>query len=267
MPRKNLDYQIASPHDLATVTVNTLPFMPANQGNRLLMGAKHVQQALPLKEPEKRLVKASMPKGYTYNGREMKSTVDMLGRWTLPRSPVDGVVSKIADDYIYIKDSSGHEHQVDYENNVPLSTKTFLNNNITVKVGDTVTKDQPLAGSNFSKDGELTMGRNLTVAYMPYEGMNHEDGLIVSESCANKMTSVHADKVTLYITKTMTLSKSKFAAAFPTKYTTAQLAKLDASGMAKKGVVLEQGDPVILAMEDNSSSRINQVLGRGIYSP
>jgi DNA-directed RNA polymerase beta subunit len=261
VPRKNLDYQIASPHDLATVTVNSLPFMPANQGNRLLMGAKHVQQALPLKEPEKRLVKASMPKGYTYNGVEMKSTVDMLGKWTLPRSPVDGVVSKIADDYIYIKDSSGKEHQVDYENNVPLSTKTFLNNDITVKVGDTVTKDQPLAGSNFSKDGELTMGRNLTVAYMPYEGMNHEDGLIVSESCANKMTSVHADKVTLYVTKTMTLSKSKFAAAFPTKYTTAQLAKLDASGMAKKGVVLEQGDPVILAMEDNSSSRINQVLG------
>ena len=261
VPRSQLDYQVPSPHDLTTVTVNTLPFMPANQGNRLLMGAKHVQQALPLKDPEKRLVKSSMPEGHTYRGREMKSTVSLLGNWTLPKSPVDGTVSRITDEYVYIKDLSGTEHPVDYENNVALATKTFLNNDLTVKVGDHVAKGQVLANSNFSKDGELTMGRNLTVAYMPYEGMNHEDGLIVSEDCAQKMTSVHSDKVTLYVNKNTTLGKDKFAAAFPTKFTTEQLNKLDSDGMAKKGSVLQPGDPIILAMEDNSASRINQVLG------
>lgn len=260
--RKDLDYQIASPHSMTTATVNTFPFMPANQGNRLLMGAKHIQQALPLKNAEKRLVKSVLPKGTTdYTGKEMRSTVETLGNWTLPKSPVDGTVSKITDEYIYIKDSQGNEYPVDYENNVPLATKTFLNNDVTVKVGDQVKKGQPLAGSNFSKDGELTMGRNLTVAYMPYEGMNHEDGLVVSEEAAKKMTSVHSDKVTLYVNKTMTLGKDKYAAAFPAKFTSEQLDKLDASGMAKKGEILEPGDPVILAMEDNSQSRVNQVLG------
>lgn len=260
--RKNLDYQIASPHSLSTATVNTLPFMTANQGNRLLMGAKHIQQALPLKDAEKRFVKAVMPEGVTdYTGRKMCSTVETIGNWTLPKSPVDGSVSRITDEYIYVKDSQGREYPVDYENNVPLATKTFLNNDITVKPGDPVKKGQPLAGSNFSRDGELTMGRNLTVAYMPYEGLNHEDGLVVSEETAKKMTSVHSDKVSLRVNKTMTLGKAAYAAAFPTKFTRGQLDKLDDSGMAKKGIILENGDPVILAMEDNSQSRVNQVLG------
>ena len=253
VPRHKLDYQISSPHDLATVTVNTCPFMPANQGNRLLMGAKHVQQALPLKDPDTRLVKS---------GKPGSSTVEMLGSWTLPRSPVNGVVSKITDEYIYVQDAAtGKEVPVDYENNLPLATKTFLNNTITVKTGDHVQKGQPLADSNFSRNGELTMGKNLSVAYMPWEGMNHEDGLIVSEECARKMTSVHSDKVSIHAEKGMVFGKSAFTAAYPTKFTTEQLNKLDGNGLARKGVILETGDPIILALEDSSESRVNRVLG------
>ena len=260
--RSQLDYQIPSPHDLTTATVNTVPFMPANQGNRLLMGAKHIQQSLPLKDAETRLVKSTMPEDSTYNGREMHSMEDLLGNWTLPKSPVDGVVSKISDEYIYIKDNAtGEVVPVDYENYLPLSTKTFLNNEIIVKPGDHVQKGQVLANSNFSKNGELTMGRNLTVAYMPYEGMNHEDGLIVSEDCAKKMTSVHSDKVSLQVTKSMVMGKSKYVSAYPTNFTKEQLDKIDAEGVAKKGVILQPGDPIILALQDNSNSRANQVLG------
>lgn len=259
--RDQLDYQIPSPHDLSTTTVNTIPFMNANQGNRLLMGAKHVQQALPLKDPEKRLVKPVMEKGHTYRDRPMNSVAELVGNWTIPRAPHDGIVTKITDDFVYIKGADGSETPVDYENNVPLATKTFLNNDLTVKVGDRVTKNQPLGGSNFTRDGELTMGRNLTVAYMPYEGLNHEDGLVVSEECAKKMTSVHSDKVSLRVDKTITCGKDKFAAAFPARFTKEQLAKLDSDGLAKKGEILENGDPVIVALGDNSASRANQVLG------
>lgn len=256
VPRSRLDYQIASPHDLATVTTNTLPFMPANQGNRLLMGDKHIQQALPLKDPEKRLVKSVLGDASKY-----KSTVDALGSWTVPTSPVDGVVEKIDDEYVYIKDGSGKSHPVDYENNLALATKTFLHNDITVKPGDVVKAGQPLGGSNFSKDGELTMGRNLRIAYMPYHGLNHEDGVVLSESAAKKMTSIHSDKVTLVVNRNTIIGKDKYVTAFPTNFTAEQLRKLDSDGIARKGVILEEGDPVILAMEDNSGSRVNQVLG------
>ena len=255
VPRSRLDYQIASPHDLTTVTTNTLPFMPANQGNRLLMGDKHIQQALPLKDPDKRLVKSVVP------GLGFNSTVELLGGWTVPKSPVDGTVSKIDDDYIHIKDSSGKVHKVDYENNVALATKTFLHNNLTVKAGDKVTAGQPLGDSNFSRDGELTMGRNLSVAYMPWEGYNHEDGVVLSESAASKMTSVHSDKVTIHVNRNMLFGKDKYGAFFPTKFTPEQLGKLDSEGLARKGVMLEPGDPVILCLENNSDSRVNQVLG------
>lgn len=256
VPRSRLDYQIASPHDLATVTTNTLPFMPANQGNRLLMGDKHIQQALPLKEPEKRLVKAVLGDASQY-----KSTVDALGSWTLPTSPVDGVMEKIDDEYIHIKDDKGRHYAVDYENNLALATKTFLHNDITVKPGDRVKAGQALGGSGFSRDGELTMGRNLRIAYMPFHGLNHEDGVVLSESAAKKMTSVHSDKVTLVVNRNTVMGKDAYRTAFPTNFTVEQLDKLDDEGLAKKGTILEEGDPVILAMEDNSGSRVNQVLG------
>lgn len=255
VPRSQLDYQIASPHDLTTVTTSTIPLMNANQGNRLLMGDKHVQQAMPLAAPESRLVKAKMSN--ISSGNMLKA----LGSWTLPKSPVDGVVHKIDEYYITIRDTSGKLHKVDYENNLPLATKTFLHNDITVKVGDSVKAGQVLAESNFSKDGELTMGRNLTVAYMPYLGLNHEDGIVLSEAAAQKMTSVHADKVTLFLEKGTTLGKDKYTTRFPTTYTNEQLDKLDEDGTARKGVVLQAGDPVILAMADDGDSRQNQVLG------
>lgn len=139
--------------------------------------------------------------------------------------------------------------------------KTFLDNRVIVKVGDKVKANQPLAESNFTRDGELTMGRNLTVAYMPYFGLNHEDGIVLSESASKKMTSVHADKVTMNITKDMTFGKKKYVAVYPTTFTQEQLEKLDENGVAKKGAILEEGDPVILALTNAGESRQNQVLG------
>ncbi len=250
--RDQLDYQIASPHDMTTYTTNTIPFMNANQGNRLIMGDKHIQQSLPLADPEKRLVSTKI--GNT-------SVEKAIGQWSLPKSPVDGTVFKINSDSIVVKGTDGKKYTVDYDNNLPLATKTFLNNTVTVKAGDKVKKDQALAESNYTKDGTLTMGRNLTVAYMPYMGLNHEDGIVLSQSAAKKMSSVHADKITLNIDQTTVLGKAKYVSVFPTTFTQEQLSKLDENGIAKKGVTLENGDPVILAMTSTGDSRQNQVLG------
>lgn len=252
--RDQLDYQIPSPHSLCTVTTNSIPLMNANQGNRLLMGDKHIQQALPLEEPEARLVKSTL-------GDSVGSTLKNIGQWTLPKSPVDGVVHEITEDYIRVKGADGKIHDVDYDNNTPLATKTFLNNTVTVQKGDPVKAGQPLADSNFTRGGELTMGRNLTVAYMPYFGYNHEDGVVLSQSAAKKLTSVHSHKVSMDILSVTVMGKEKYASAFPINFTQEQLALLDEDGVVRKGSVVEEGDPLILAMEDNKSSRVNIVLG------
>lgn len=256
VPRRDLDYQIPSPHDLFTATTNTLPLANANQGNRLVMGDKHVQQALPLREAETRLVKPVMrdaPGG---------GTLRSLAEPTIPRSPVDGVVTEIADGRIAVKaKNNGEVSRVDFATWLPLAGKTFLHNTPMVKPGDAVKAGQALADSNFSRDGELAMGRNLTVAYMPYMGLNHEDGIVLSQSAAEKMTSVHAVTVSLRLDKNVSTGRERYAAAFPTAFSEAQLGKLDEDGAAREGAVLEQGDPVILALEDNGGSRVNQVLG------
>ena len=250
--RSTLDYQIPSPHAMTTYTTNTIPLMNANQGNRLLMGDKHIQQSLPLKDPEERLVSAK-------NGG---TTVERaIGQWTLPKSPVDGVVEAVTNEYIKVKGTDGKTYNVDYDRNLPLATKTFLDNTVIVSAGDKVKAGQPLADSNFTRNGVLTMGRNLTVAYMPYLGLNHEDGIVLSESASKKMTSVHADKVTLSLEGGVITDKAKYTSMFPTAFTSEQLSKLDKDGVIKEGATVEDGDPVILAMVAAEESRQNQVLG------
>lgn len=256
--RSSLDYQVLSPHDMSTMTTNTIPFMNANNAVRNNMGQKHAQQALPLKDRDARLVESVIPS----IGGGLNSTTGVIGKYLIPKAPVAGVVSKISDDYIHIKDDSGKVHTVDYEHNLPLATKTFMHNDIIVAGGDKVEKGQALAGSNYTRDGKLALGKNLTVAYLPYHGLNHEDGIVISESTANKMTSVHADKVSITMDTTKILNKGKYVSAFGTVFTKAQLAKLDSDGVVMKGSILEFGDPIIVLLEDNANSRSNQVLGR-----
>lgn len=251
--RSELDYQIPSVSHLGSVAVNSLPFVNANQANRIVMGSKHIQQALPLKYRDKRLVEADLGNG--------KSTYDEVGQFMLPKAPVDGTVIRIDDDFIYIRGVDGVTHRVDYEKNMPLATKTMLDNTITVKVGDKVKKGQALADSNFTKDQKLALGKNLRVTYLPYFGMNHEDGIVISESAAKKLTSIHSEKVVISREGARFFDKRKFANYFPTKFTQEQLSKLDEEGVVKRGQILQKGDPVAVVLEDNSESRSNQVLG------
>lgn len=262
VPRYKLDYQYPSGNSLLTHTTASIPFVNAIQGNRAIMGDKHVQQALPLKDADKRLVATVNTYNNVGTGTEIsKTSVGTIGAFMLPKSPVDGEVTAVDSAFIHVKDSEGEVHKVDYVTNLPLATKTLLNNNVIVKVGDKVTAGQSLADSNFTKDDELAMGKNLRVAYMPYYGMNHEDGVVISEDAAKKLTSVHSDKVTMHITNVTVIGKDKFSKYFPTTFTADQLKNMDADGVVTEGTILHSGDPIIVAMEDDTSSKRNLVLG------
>ena len=249
VPYKKLDYIIPDTDNLFTNTSSMVPFVNASQANRIVMADKHVQQAMPLKDPDNRLVKTPR------SGKYMADSLDV-------KAPISGTVSKIDDSYIHIKGDGGETRKVEYLKNFPLASKTILDNKIEVTKGERVNQGQILARSNFTKDGDLALGKNLSVAYMPYEGLNHEDGIVINESAARKLTSEHSDRVTVNKDKNTVVDKGKYTQLYPTNFTQEQLDKLDSEGVAREGVTLEQGDPIVLVLEDNSQSRVNQVLGK-----
>lgn len=151
--------------------------------------------------------------------------------------------------------------RVPYYNRFPLATKTELHQDIKVSEGDKVSAGQALGTSNFTADGHIANGRNLKVAYMAYYGKNSNDAVVISESAAEKLTSEHAYKETLLKTKDTLQGKSKFRAYFPTKYTAAQLDKLDDKGVAIPGKHFDPGDPLILALEPATISPEERLLG------
>jgi DNA-directed RNA polymerase subunit beta len=131
-----------------------------------------------------------------------------------------------------------------------------------VKVGDKVKQNQILVDNNYTKNGTFALGKNLNVAYMPYKGYNHEDGLVLSQTCADGLSSHHAYKVDYDVQPTSVLKKSLISRYFPGKYTKEQLDKLDDAGFAKVGAVLNHGDPVYIALEKREPTAEDKMLGR-----
>lgn len=151
--------------------------------------------------------------------------------------------------------------RIPYYDRFPLATKTELHHDITVTPGQRVEAGDSLGSSNFTADGHVANGRNLKVAYIAYYGKNSNDAVVISDAAADKLTSEHAYKETLLKTKDTQQGKSKFVAYFPTKYTAAQLGKLDDKGIARPGQKFDPGDPIILALEPSTISPEERLLG------
>ena len=136
-------------------------------------------QAVPLKDSEVPLVRAN-------NFESAKaSNLGMV-------SPFEGRVLRVAKDYVRVKeDKRGTVRTVPIYNNMPLNRGAFIDAKPLVKTGDKVKKNQVLADSNMSTLGRLALGRNLITAIMPYYDHNYEDGTVISESAAKKLTSEH----------------------------------------------------------------------------
>ena len=148
-----------------------------------------------------------------------------------------------------------------YDTHFPLAAKTYLHNTVKVKAGDRVTPGQQLADSNFTKDDHIALGKNLTTGYLAYYGKNSNDAVVISESAAKKLTSEHMYKETLRKGSDTIQSKGKYGTYYGMRFTKAQLDKLDEQGIAKPGVRLDPGDPVILALEKSSPSPDALMLG------
>jgi DNA-directed RNA polymerase beta subunit len=261
VPGSEVTHQIEHVADLYGPTSNLLPLIYGIQGNRVLMASKHQGQALPLVHREAPLVQVESWKPGVSVEHEMVKQV-------VPTARRAGVVAKIDDDYIHLSDrhddekTSAAPDKLHYDKDFPLAAKTALHNTLLVKAGDKVEKDQPLAESNFTKDGALALGTNLRVAYMPYRGLNTNDGIVVSQGAADKLVSEHMYQHGVERSGETEIGREKHRTYFGNKYTAAQYANLDEDGVAKPGAILHQGDPIVVGVRPNRVTGDAALLGK-----
>lgn len=241
-----------------------IPMIHNIQGNRAIMGSKMGTQALPLLAREVPLVQVQSH----VPGRSFET---LYGHMMVPRSTVDGTVEKIEDGWIYVRPHAKGEKaaaandglvRIPYQTNFPFPSKTFLHHDLTVKPGQEVHAGQAMGESNFTRQGTLALGKNLKVAYMAYHGMNSNDAVVISEGCAQKLTSEHMYRETFQLNAQVELSKAKHKMYFGTKYTPGQYAGIGERGVVKKGAVVNPHDLLVCGLAPNPLQGTDVLLGR-----
>jgi DNA-directed RNA polymerase subunit beta' len=256
----DVDYIFTSPDDFFSVTTAAVPFLPNNHANRVLMADKHIEQAVQLVNPDIPLVQHRIgDSGYE----------EAVGAGINRRAPISGVVTKVHKDSIVIKPAKGVSQTVHLYHRYPLNSNTFLDDIPNVKVGDRVTKDQFIADNTFTKNNTLALGKNLLTAYTAYKGQNFEDGIVISEAAAKKLTSAHKYEFEVRKGTNVKIGADIFMAAFPIelKYLRDMKTRYAANGILKPGSVLEYGDIIIPAFQkvelhpEFDFSRLNKTFG------
>ena len=186
-----IDYMDVMPNQIVSVSAALIPFLENDDANRALMGSNMMRQSVPLLQPEKPIV-----------GTGMESTVAKDSRSAIT-SKHNGVVSSVDANHITIQ-TKGEKEDIELnpvEKFYTYSLKKFLRTNQNtcinqkpiVSVGDKIKIGDVIADGHSTKDGELALGRNLTVAYMPWRGYNFEDAIVISEKLVkdDSLTSIH----------------------------------------------------------------------------
>lgn len=257
---KDVDYILTSTKGMFSLTANLIPFLASDQANRAEMATRHMEQSISLKHREQPLVQ-------TLTGDHNSETTweSVVGKFTSHKSPISGKVVAVDDDHVSVEGANGKVEKISIYNNFPLNDKKgFIDANPVVKVGDVVKKNQLVADSTYTKNGVLAMGTNLKIAYLPYKGLVFEDGIVISESASDKLTSEHLYKERTYVDRDMTLGLKKFRANYPGVVTDANAKKLDDDGVIKKGERVNPGDVITTALRKTEPSR-EQMFLKGIH--
>lgn len=170
--------------------------------------------------------------------------------------------AKVASYRGFVVKTAADSIKLHYDTNFPLAAKTALHNTLLVKAGDRVTAGQPLAESNFTRNGTLALGTNLRVGYMPYRGLNTNDGIVVSQGAADKLQSEHMYRHALTRDGEMQLGREKHRTYFGSRYSREQYDHLDEDGIVKVGATLKPGDPIFVGIRATQLTGDAALLGK-----
>ena len=257
--KADVDYYVPTGDDLFSAVASTVPLKSSVKGMRLLMGSKFATGAMPLVNREAPHVRSA---GLYGDGNSLER--DLGKAMGVIRADSEGEVMKVSPQGIKVKYADGEVREHELYDSMPTNEKTYMRNIAKVKKGDKIAKGDVLAARNFTNDkGVMALGSNLRTAYWGYDQLTFEDNIIISEEGAKKMTSEHMYKEDFENDKDTETGLKKFKAVFPGRYSPDQMANLDDLGVAKKGTVLQYGDPMVLAVTTKKGS---DTLGRAIRS-
>ena len=232
-----------APNQIASIAASLIPFLEHDDANRALMGSNMQRQAVPLLKPETPIVGTGLEEPLARDSRVLISAEG------------DGVVEYVDSREVRILyDRNDEENLVNFD--APLKSynlikfaktnqSTCVNHNPIVKVGERVKKGQILVEGYATHDGELALGRNLMVAFMPWKGYNFEDAIVISENVVKDdiYTSVHVSEYSLEVRDTK-LGLEELTADIPNVSEEATK-NLDENGLIRIGTQVKEGDILI----------------------
>ena len=259
--KENIEFMDVSPKQLVSVAAALIPFLENDDANRALMGSNMMRQAVPLLKPESPLV-----------GTGIESDVALDSGVTIVAKR-DGVVDKIDGKRIVVnvtdvKDLS--QTSVDIYNLSKFkrsNQNTCINQKPLVKVGDEIKKGDIIADGPATKLGELALGKNVTVAFMPWQGYNFEDSILISERCVTDdvFTSIHIEEYETMARDTK-LGAEEITRDIP-NVSEESLRNLDESGIVYVGAEVKPSDILVgkVTPKSETSSSPEEKLLRSIF--
>jgi len=257
---ESVEYVDVSPKQLVSVAASLIPFLENDDANRALMGSNMMRQAVPLIKPESPLVGTGIEQDVA-----LDSGVTIIAKR-------DGIVDKIDGKRIVVRASEKDisKSGVDIYNLLKFqksNQNTTINQKPLVKVGDLIKKGDIIADGPSTRLGELALGKNVTVAFMPWLGYNFEDSILISERCVSDdvFTSVHIEEYELMARDTK-LGTEEITRDIP-NISEESLRNLDESGVVYIGAEVKAGDILVgkVTPKGDSISNPEEKLLRSIF--
>jgi DNA-directed RNA polymerase subunit beta len=240
LPRERIDFMDVSPKQTVSVAASLIPFLEHDDANRALMGANMQRQAVPTLRSDVPLVGTGMERAVAVD-----SGVTVVARrgGTVDSVDASRIVVRVNDD-----ETIAGEPGVDIYNLTKYTRSnqnTCINQRPLVKAGDVIAKRDVLADGASTSLGELALGQNLLVAFMPWNGYNFEDSILLSERLVeeDRFTTIHIEELAC-VARDTKLGPEEITADIPNVGETA-LAKLDEAGIAYIGAEVRAGDILV----------------------
>ena len=238
-----INYTDVAPNQIASISASLIPFLEHDDANRALMGSNMMRQAVPLLKPESPIVGTGLERAVASDSRVLINA-ERAGNVEF----VDANKIIINHNLMFEEELlSFEEHKKTYNLIKFKKTNqgTCVNLRPIVKKGDTVIKGQVLCEGYATQNGELALGRNLKVAFMPWKGYNFEDAIVISESVVRQdiFTSIHIDEYSLDVRDTK-LGTEELTDDIPNVSEEATK-ELDENGMIRVGAEVNPGDILI----------------------
>ncbi|MDC3276262.1 DNA-directed RNA polymerase subunit beta [Flavobacteriaceae bacterium] len=238
-----VNFTDVAPNQIASISASLIPFLEHDDANRALMGSNMMRQAVPLLRPEAPIVGTGLEKQVASDSR------------VLINAENDGIVEYVDADKIEIRyDFSEKDKLVSFDGNLKTynlikfrktNQGTCINLKPIVRKGDRVSQGQVLCQGYATETGELALGRNMKVAFMPWKGYNFEDAIVISEKVVREdiFTSIHIDEYSLDVRDTK-LGTEELTNDIPNVSEEATK-DLDENGMIRIGAEVNSGDILI----------------------